>query len=81
MLPNAPQALYWSLTATCMVTGASSSVGSLGAAVAIEREHTKVLCGTDSAALRKLNSGEVERGPDPRRLCQPEALRCFRCRL
>lgn len=53
------QVLYWALISTCMLAGASSSVGSLGAAVAVEREHVKVLCGDHSAGLRKLNAGRV----------------------
>lgn len=50
--------LFWLLAGAAMFLGASSSIGSLGAAVAVEREHTKVLCGDDSTALRKLNSGQ-----------------------
>jgi hypothetical protein len=42
-----------------LVAGASSSVGSLGAAVAVEREHAKIMCGDDSTALRKLNAGAL----------------------
>lgn len=52
------QALYWGLISVVLLAGASSSVGSLGAAVAVEREYSKTLCGDDSAGLRKLNSGE-----------------------
>lgn len=47
----------WILTVIVLLAGASSSIGSLGAAVAVEREYAKTLCGHDSAALRKLNSG------------------------
>lgn len=51
------QVLYWGLISVVLLAGASSSVGSLGAAVAVEREYSKTLCGDDSAGLRKLNSG------------------------
>jgi hypothetical protein len=42
-----------------MLAGASSSVGSLGAAVAVEREFPKVMCGGDTSALSKVYSGKV----------------------
>jgi hypothetical protein len=51
-------ALYWCLTCIMLLAGASSSIGSLGAAVAVEREYAKTLCGDDSSALRKLNASE-----------------------
>lgn len=53
------QVLYWSLACLTLLAGASSSIGSLGAAVAVEREYAKALCGGDSTALRKLNAGVV----------------------
>lgn len=42
---------------TAVLAGASSSIGSLGAAVAVEREYPKILCGEDSARLTNVNSG------------------------
>lgn len=51
------QGLYWSLISIVLLAGASSSIGSLGAAIAVEREYAKTLCGDDSTALRKLNAG------------------------
>lgn len=55
----AAQVWTWILNVIVLLAGASSSIGSLGAAVAVEREYAKTLCGHDSAALRKLNSGKV----------------------
>ena len=52
--------LYWGLTNVTLLAGAASSIGSLGAAVAVERDYAKTLCGDDSGALRKLNSGTVQ---------------------
>lgn len=52
------QVLYWVIISITLVAGASSSIGSLGATVAVEREHAKTLCGDDSSALRKLNASE-----------------------
>eukprot|EP00775_Hariotina_reticulata_P006954 gene6954-7170_t len=48
--------VYWLLVSVTMLAGASSSVGSLGAAVAVEREYPKVICGADTSALSKVNS-------------------------
>ncbi|KAF8060042.1 solute carrier family 40 member 1 [Scenedesmus sp. PABB004] len=45
-------ALLW----TTVLAGACSSVGSLGAAVAVEREWPAVLCGDDAARLGQVNS-------------------------
>jgi hypothetical protein len=51
---------YWVLLVTTAVSGACSSVGSLGASVSVEREWPKVLCGSNTAALSKINSGVLE---------------------
>ena len=40
-----------------MVFGASSSVGSMGITIAVERKMAKVVCGNDDAALGKMNAG------------------------
>jgi hypothetical protein len=50
--------LYGVLISITLLAGASSSIGSLGATVAVEREYAKTLCGDDSTALRKLNASE-----------------------
>jgi hypothetical protein len=55
--PAAAQA-YWGLLAATVLAGACSSLGSLGAAVSVEREWPKVLCGSNTAALSKINSGK-----------------------
>lgn len=55
--------LHRALLATTMLAGASSSVGSLGAAVAVEREMPAVLCAGNAASLSKLNAGAVLRRP------------------
>jgi hypothetical protein len=50
---------YWALLATAVLAGACSSIGSLGASVSVEREWPKVLCGSNTAALSKINSGNT----------------------
>lgn len=52
-----PLQAYWLLLCTTVLAGACSSVGSLGASVSVEREWPKVLCGSNTAALSKVNSG------------------------
>jgi hypothetical protein len=49
--------LYWPLMAATIAVGSSSSVGSVGAAAAVEREWVKVLCGGDALLLARANSG------------------------
>jgi hypothetical protein len=49
--------VYWPLLCTTVIAGACSSIGSLGASVSVERECPKVLCGSNTAALSKINSG------------------------
>lgn len=64
-------AAYWLLISFVLVAGASSSVGSLGAAVAVEREHAKILCGDCSTALRKLNAGGLAQHSSSLPHCHP----------
>jgi hypothetical protein len=71
------KALYWSLTCIMLLAGASSSIGSLGAAVAVEREYAKTLCGDDSSALRKLNASELP--SVQRHICNGHAHVCVTC--
>ncbi|KAI8465599.1 MAG: hypothetical protein J3K34DRAFT_84448 [Monoraphidium minutum] len=47
---------YWPLMAVAIAAGAASSVGSMGAAAAVEREWVKALCGGDSLLLARVNS-------------------------
>ncbi len=48
---------YWPLVCVMMLMGASSSVGSMGITIAVERKMTKVLCAEDKAALGRMNAG------------------------
>ncbi|KAK9837511.1 hypothetical protein WJX81_007687 [Elliptochloris bilobata] len=50
-------ALFWGCNAATVLFGAASSLFALGSSLAVEREWPKVLCGGDSAALSRLNSG------------------------
>ena len=50
-------ALFWPLIAVVVGAGAMSSVGSAGAAAAVEREWVKALCGDDAPLLARVNSG------------------------
>ena len=49
----------------CLSAGSLCSVGSMGAAAAVEREWTKTLCGSDDTALSKLNAGKLQPNFDP----------------
>ncbi|GBF99021.1 hypothetical protein Rsub_11825 [Raphidocelis subcapitata] len=51
----APQ-IYWPLMCVVVFVGSSGSVGSVGAAAAVEREWVKALCGGDTALLSRVNS-------------------------
>jgi hypothetical protein len=51
------QQVYWPLVLVVVLVGSSSSVGSMGAAAAVEREWVKVLCGPDLLLLARTNSG------------------------
>jgi hypothetical protein len=48
--------------AICLVAGSLCSIGSMGAAAAVEREWTKTLCGSNDTALSKLNAGGLHTG-------------------
>lgn len=60
--------------AVTIVVGSSSSIGSMGAAAAVEREWVKVLCGADTLMLARMNSGE--QGGRGRRLETVNVLPC-----
>eukprot|EP00891_Asterochloris_glomerata_P005298 jgi/Astpho2/5298/e_gw1.00075.46.1_t len=49
--------LFWIPVSATILIGSISSVGAMGSTLSVEKEWTKTLCGTDSAALARLNSG------------------------
>ncbi|PRW32971.1 TPR repeat-containing isoform B [Chlorella sorokiniana] len=48
--------LFWAGLVVTMAAGSASTLGALGSALSVEREWTKALCGSDSAALAHLNA-------------------------
>ena len=68
-------ALFWPLIAVVVGAGAMSSVGSTGAAAAVEREWVKALCGDDAPLLARVNSGAAAAPPLCWR-CQRRTPRC-----
>ena len=49
-------AVYWALVVLAIVFGAASTLGAMGASLAVEREWTKALSCGDSAALAEMNA-------------------------
>ncbi|KAI3430443.1 hypothetical protein D9Q98_005038 [Chlorella vulgaris] len=47
---------FWAALLVMMGAGAASTLGALGSTLSVEREWTKTLCGSDSAALAALNA-------------------------
>ena len=54
--PGTP--LFWIPVCATILIGSISSVGAMGSTISVEKEWTKSLCGTDSADLARLNSGD-----------------------
>ena len=50
-------ALFWIGAVSTIASGSISSIGSQGSMLSVEKEWTTALCGSDSAALAKFNSG------------------------